>query len=163
YEEVAKVRKRGVPDGRVREGSPKSPPSGVPSAGLPAEPGDDERERDEDDGAQDARRAGEQSERAAREPGEDETDDGEHRRSAADHAARPRREPEHSRERSDDSAGAARAGPPAGQPSLLAAIKQERKIGADQERHRDRKSTRLNSSHQITSYAVVCLKKKTTR
>src|SRR5207244_11007411 len=28
---------------------------------------------------------------------------------------------------------------------------------------RDRKSTRLNSSHQITSYAVFCLKKKTTR
>src|SRR5260364_382870 len=26
---------------------------------------------------------------------------------------------------------------------------------------RDRKSTRLNSSHQITSYAVFCLKKKT--
>src|SRR5438552_8574701 len=24
----------------------------------------------------------------------------------------------------------------------------------------DRKSTRLNSSHQITSYAVICLKKK---
>src|SRR5258708_30419820 len=27
-------------------------------------------------------------------------------------------------------------------------------------RHRDRKSTRLNSSHQIISYAVFCLKKK---
>src|SRR5207244_4945757 len=27
---------------------------------------------------------------------------------------------------------------------------------------RDRKSTRLNSSHQITSYAVFCLKKTTT-
>ena len=26
----------------------------------------------------------------------------------------------------------------------------------------DRKSTRLNSSHQIISYAVFCLKKKTT-
>src|SRR5258708_26560111 len=26
--------------------------------------------------------------------------------------------------------------------------------------HRDRKSTRLNSSHQIISYAVFCLKKK---
>src|SRR5260363_448788 len=26
--------------------------------------------------------------------------------------------------------------------------------------NRDRKSTRLNSSHQITSYAVFCLKKK---
>src|SRR5258708_23217415 len=29
-------------------------------------------------------------------------------------------------------------------------------------RHLDRKSTRLNSSHQIISYAVFCLKKKTT-
>src|SRR5258708_21854318 len=28
--------------------------------------------------------------------------------------------------------------------------------------HRDRKSTRLNSSHQIISYAVFCLKKKKT-
>src|SRR5438552_10099119 len=27
----------------------------------------------------------------------------------------------------------------------------------------DRKSTRLNSSHQITSYAVFCLKKKTSQ
>src|SRR5258708_29415684 len=29
-------------------------------------------------------------------------------------------------------------------------------------RHKDRKSTRLNSSHQIISYAVFCLKKKKT-
>src|SRR5258708_10509610 len=29
--------------------------------------------------------------------------------------------------------------------------------------NQDRKSTRLNSSHQIISYAVFCLKKKTTR
>src|SRR5258708_23781712 len=29
--------------------------------------------------------------------------------------------------------------------------------------YRDRKSTRLNSSHQIISYAVFCLKKKTNR
>src|SRR5256885_11572005 len=28
-------------------------------------------------------------------------------------------------------------------------------------RHRDRKSTRLNSSHLVISYAVFCLKKKT--
>src|SRR5207244_5081129 len=28
--------------------------------------------------------------------------------------------------------------------------------------HKDRKSTRLNSSHQIISYAVFCLKKKLT-
>src|SRR2546430_11813546 len=31
-----------------------------------------------------------------------------------------------------------------------------------QERKRDRKSTRLNSSHSQISYAVFCLKKKTT-
>src|SRR2546427_4993000 len=30
-------------------------------------------------------------------------------------------------------------------------------------RHRDRKSTRLNSSHSQISYAVFCLKKKKTR
>src|SRR5690625_5991094 len=30
----------------------------------------------------------------------------------------------------------------------------------DQYRHRDRKSTRLNSSHVASSYAVFCLKKK---
>src|SRR5438132_5763330 len=30
-------------------------------------------------------------------------------------------------------------------------------------RHRDRKSTRLNSSHTVISYAVFCLKKKTNR
>src|SRR5258708_24171250 len=32
--------------------------------------------------------------------------------------------------------------------------------GDDQKVRRDRKSTRLNSSHQIISYAVFCLKKK---
>src|SRR5438876_3167539 len=31
---------------------------------------------------------------------------------------------------------------------------------ADRQRHRDRKSTRLNSSHPSISYAVFCLKKK---
>src|SRR5256885_5241761 len=31
---------------------------------------------------------------------------------------------------------------------------------ADQDEHRDRKSTRLNSSHLVISYAVFCLKKK---
>src|SRR5690606_40099901 len=31
---------------------------------------------------------------------------------------------------------------------------------ADKERHQDRKSTRLNSSHVKISYAVFCLKKK---
>src|SRR5436190_11744259 len=30
----------------------------------------------------------------------------------------------------------------------------------ERRRHRDRKSTRLNSSHTVISYAVFCLKKK---
>src|SRR5258708_31677448 len=34
------------------------------------------------------------------------------------------------------------------------------RLRAGAEDHRDRKSTRLNSSHQIISYAVFCLKKK---
>src|SRR5947208_10880689 len=34
-------------------------------------------------------------------------------------------------------------------------------IDVDLETRADRKSTRLNSSHQIISYAVFCLKKKT--
>src|SRR5258708_14274787 len=33
----------------------------------------------------------------------------------------------------------------------------------DPSRYRDRKSTRLNSSHQIISYAVFCLKKKNSK
>src|SRR5258708_18522256 len=33
-------------------------------------------------------------------------------------------------------------------------------IVREHEHHADRKSTRLNSSHQIISYAVFCLKKK---
>src|SRR2546430_12587469 len=37
----------------------------------------------------------------------------------------------------------------------------ERRAGAALARHRDRKSTRLNSSHSQISYAVFCLKKKT--
>src|SRR5258708_10771259 len=35
--------------------------------------------------------------------------------------------------------------------------------GAQPAESRDRKSTRLNSSHQIISYAVFCFKKKKTR
>src|SRR5258708_15397165 len=51
-------------------------------------------------------------------------------------------------------------------PQLFAAV--ERKVAriadADVEIHlqEDRKSTRLNSSHQIISYALFCLKKKKT-
>src|SRR2546429_3924309 len=36
------------------------------------------------------------------------------------------------------------------------------RVGAFQHRERDRKSTRLNSSHGYISYAVFCLKKKKT-
>src|SRR5260221_9658786 len=35
------------------------------------------------------------------------------------------------------------------------------RIGVAQRLQRDRKSTRLNSSHTVISYAVFCLKKKT--
>src|SRR5258708_17484316 len=41
-------------------------------------------------------------------------------------------------------------------------ILSDREIKLASRWHRDRKSTRLNSSHQIISYAVFCLKKKTT-
>src|SRR5256885_1147862 len=36
----------------------------------------------------------------------------------------------------------------------------DKSTGADLERATDRKSTRLNSSHLVISYAVFCLKKK---
>src|SRR5437763_12904281 len=39
----------------------------------------------------------------------------------------------------------------------------QKHAGADREEHRDRKSTRLNSSHRCISYAVFCLKKKIMR
>src|SRR5947208_15350095 len=48
-----------------------------------------------------------------------------------------------------------RSGPPA--LSRPSATPHERCM---RQTHRDRKSTRLNSSHQIISYAVFCLKKK---
>src|ERR1041385_9467579 len=38
----------------------------------------------------------------------------------------------------------------------------DREPGAARRHHQDRKSTRLNSSHGYISYAVFCLKKKTT-
>src|SRR5436190_8552655 len=37
---------------------------------------------------------------------------------------------------------------------------QEPKLGGTERDRRDRKSTRLNSSHTVISYAVFCLKKK---
>src|SRR5688500_19980714 len=42
-----------------------------------------------------------------------------------------------------------------------AASGQCERSGAADRRNRDRKSTRLNSSHLVISYAVFCLKKKT--
>src|SRR5438105_6697157 len=44
-------------------------------------------------------------------------------------------------------------------PELGEVRRQEQRVDR-QERHRDRKSTRLNSSHEWISYAVFCLKKK---
>src|SRR2546426_9405698 len=37
---------------------------------------------------------------------------------------------------------------------------QQRPVGVGSNHHADRKSTRLNSSHLVISYAVFCLKKK---
>src|SRR5436190_8749679 len=39
----------------------------------------------------------------------------------------------------------------------------ERRARVEVRIHRDRKSTRLNSSHTVISYAVFCLKKKTNK
>src|SRR5258708_20869271 len=51
-------------------------------------------------------------------------------------------------------------------PDVLAEQAEDEELGAGedhQDAEQDRKSTRLNSSHQIISYAVFCLKKKKTR
>src|SRR3712207_7728395 len=45
---------------------------------------------------------------------------------------------------------------------LLVDQADRRRLGAHDVAHQDRKSTRLNSSHANISYAVFCLKKKTT-
>src|SRR5947208_10927034 len=55
---------------------------------------------------------------------------------------------------------------PAGGHELVEHLVLEEEVHArrrDGHDHRDRKSTRLNSSHQIISYAVFCLKKKKIR
>src|SRR5207244_8889832 len=49
-----------------------------------------------------------------------------------------------------------------GQARQALALGPKQAFGANAEIGRDRKSTRLNSSHQIISYAVFCLKKKKT-
>src|SRR5947208_6840416 len=48
-------------------------------------------------------------------------------------------------------------------PQLALVAFDTKKWAGDPAWSRDRKSTRLNSSHQIISYAVFCLKKKTHR
>src|SRR5258708_17966985 len=66
------------------------------------------------------------------------------------------------RMRFDDALGHRLADPPRAQDHIL--IDQGRDDGTDDRpkpHALDRKSTRLNSSHQIISYAVFCLKKKT--
>src|SRR5438132_8296522 len=50
--------------------------------------------------------------------------------------------------------------PVAAAPRAEAAPPQENKRQRSDEKYRDRKSTRLNSSHTVISYAVFCLKKK---
>src|SRR5438067_9944433 len=46
------------------------------------------------------------------------------------------------------------------EPPAFAALDHRRRAARDRAPRRDRKSTRLNSSHVSTSYAVFCLKKK---
>src|SRR5438105_8038450 len=48
----------------------------------------------------------------------------------------------------------------AGVEAEVGLVQHERCLGLDQANFRDRKSTRLNSSHEWISYAVFCLKKK---
>src|SRR6266566_6374948 len=43
---------------------------------------------------------------------------------------------------------------------VCAAVERRASVRPDRPRRRDRKSTRLNSSHLVISYAVFCLKKK---
>src|SRR5258708_23960832 len=50
--------------------------------------------------------------------------------------------------------------PISARPRCLLVLHRSREPGRPRCRTRDRKSTRLNSSHQIISYAVFCLKKK---
>src|SRR5947208_7747843 len=54
-----------------------------------------------------------------------------------------------------------RADPIAPRPEFRADGQADPRLGGRDEESIDRKSTRLNSSHQIISYAVFCLKKKT--
>src|SRR2546426_4657689 len=49
---------------------------------------------------------------------------------------------------------------PVREPAAARELGEDRGEGAERERVRDRKSTRLNSSHLVISYAVFCLKKK---
>src|SRR5688500_20000368 len=49
-----------------------------------------------------------------------------------------------------------------GDPISNAAVELERRLAGDVMPALDRKSTRLNSSHLVISYAVFCLKKKKT-
>src|SRR5947207_10786789 len=50
--------------------------------------------------------------------------------------------------------------PPAALPAFVLPALGARRGDLDTYRRRDRKSTRLNSSHTVISYAVFCLKKK---
>src|SRR2546429_6019159 len=56
-------------------------------------------------------------------------------------------------------AGAPRRAPLPDRAPVLGAVAEARREGG-RDRDRDRKSTRLNSSHGYISYAVFCLKKK---
>src|SRR5260221_14120841 len=52
------------------------------------------------------------------------------------------------------------AGPAPADPPGCRRSREPRRLDRNPDRHQDRKSTRLNSSHTVISYAVFCLKKK---
>src|SRR2546426_7371200 len=53
------------------------------------------------------------------------------------------------------------AAPAFGQAAFLSRAQKGKRLDRRRERRPDRKSTRLNSSHLVISYAVFCLKKNT--
>src|SRR5688572_31347159 len=84
------------------------------------------------------------------------------RKPASKPAKRARSEPKASQARKRGSSEADKADPAAPRRSAAELAKQARDISVSEffAKNRDRKSTRLNSSHSQISYAVFCLKKK---
>src|SRR3989454_4018043 len=81
-------------------------------------------------------------------------------RIGADHAYVPRLRPARLVYRARSGAAARSDDGPARGPRLSRPEREERLRSGGRRRNTDRKSTRLNSSHLVISYAVFCLKKK---